>query len=96
MAPPGLTVLGLPVRFLELNGMIGDANSMFVTTFAKGVTVGQVVRAARLDLDQKSYKQYKLRHYSRHISNEPVTDLSLDDRGGGNAMLICQVQGTPD
>lgn len=42
-APPGLTILGLPVRFLEINGMVGDANSMFVTTFDKGVAVDQVV-----------------------------------------------------
>lgn len=51
-APPGVTILGLPVRFLELNGLIGDANAMYVTTFDKGVTVGQVVKAARLTLDR--------------------------------------------
>lgn len=95
-APPGLTILGLPVRFLGLNGMIGDANSMYVTTFAKGVAVSQVVRAARLEMDQKRYNRYKIRHYSRRIGSNPYTELSLDDEGGGNAELICQVQSTPD
>jgi hypothetical protein len=37
-APPGLTILGLPVRSLGINGMIGDTNALYATTFADGVT----------------------------------------------------------
>jgi hypothetical protein len=95
-APPGLTILGLPVRFLEINGMIGDANSMYATTFDRGVTVDQVVQAARLEMDRESYDKYKIRHYSKRVGGNPYTDVYLDDRGSGNALLVCQVQSTPD
>ena len=95
-APPGLTILGLPVRFLEINGMVGDANSMFVTTFDKGVAVDQVVKAARLEMDRDAYNKYKMHHYSRRVGSNPYINVYLDDRGGGNALLVCQVQSTPD
>lgn len=95
-APPGLTLLGLPVRFLQINGMIGDTNALYVTTFASNVTVDQVTKAARLQFNEKSYRNYKIRHYSRLISRTPHTELSLDDRGGDNAVLACQIQATPD
>ena len=95
-APAGLTILGLPVQSVEINGMIGDANSMYVTTFDYHVTVDQVVKAARLTMDRKSYDKYKIRHYSRQIDDKPYTNLYLDDRGGSNALLVCQVQSTPD
>ena len=95
-APPGLTVLGLPVRSVELNGMIGDANAMYVTAFQNGVTVSQVVKAARLQMDAQSYRKYQIRHYSRTIGNTPTTELYLDDRGGDTATLVCQIKGTPD
>jgi len=94
-APSGLTILGLPVRFLEINGMIGDVNSMYVTTFGNGVTVDQVVRAARLELDRRTYDRYGIRHYSRRIGRDPYIDLSLNDRGGGDILLVCRVQSTP-
>lgn len=95
-APHGLSILGLPVRFLEINGMMGDANAMYVTTFANGVTVDQVVRAARLDMDRERYRKYRIRYYSRRIGSNPYTNLFLNDRGGGNAVLVCHVQSTPD
>ncbi|WP_133030455.1 hypothetical protein [Sphingomonas sp. PP-CE-1G-424] len=95
-APSGLTVLGLPVRSVELNGMIGDANAMYVTVFDNGVTVNQAVNAARLQIDFQSYKKYKIRHYSRGLASNPYAQLYLDDRGGGNATLVCQIKGTPD
>ena len=95
-APSGLTILSLPVGFVEINGMIGDANAMYVTTFDKGVTVDQVVKAARLEMDRASYNKYKIRHYSRRVGSNPYTEIYLDDRGGGNAVLVCQVQSTPD
>jgi hypothetical protein len=95
-APPGMTLLGLPVRRIELNGMIGDVNAMYVTRFDAGVTVDQVVKAARLEMDRASYDRYKLREYSRLIGNNPYTDLSLNDRGGSGVELVCHVQGTPD
>ena len=95
-APAGLTVLGLPVRSVELNGMIGDANAMYVTVFDNGVTVDQTVKAARLQMDLQSYRKYKIRHYSRRVASNPYTELYLDDRGGGTATLVCQINGTPD
>lgn len=95
-APSGLTVLGLPVRSVELNGMIGDANAMYVTVFDDGVTVDEVVKAARLQMDLQSYRKYKIRHYGRDVASTPSTQLYLDDRGGGNAKLVCQIKGTPD
>lgn len=95
-APSGLTVLGLPVRSLELNGMIGDANAMYVTVFDDRVTVDEVVKAARLQMDLQSYRKYKIRHFGREVVSAPSTQLYLDDRGGGNAKLVCQVKGTPD
>ncbi|SFO46375.1 hypothetical protein SAMN05428984_4404 [Sphingomonas sp. OK281] len=95
-APSGLNVLGLPVRSLELNGMIGDANAMYVTVFDDGVTVDDVVKAARLKMDLQSYRKYKIRHYGREVASAPTTQLYLDDRGGGNAKLVCQIKGTPD
>jgi len=95
-ASPGLTILGLPARFLELNGLIGDANAMYVTTFDAGVTVEQVVRAAGLSLDRERYNKYKVRHYSRRVGRDPFIDVSLSDRGGANAVLLCRVQSTPD
>ena len=95
-APPNMMIFGLPVRFVELNGMIGDANAMYVTAFAKGVAVDQVVRAAKLELDQERYRRYKLHYYSRRISNDPYTELFLDDEGDGKVLLVCQVQSTPD
>lgn len=96
MAPPGLTILGLPVRFLEINGMIGDLNSMYVTTFDDGVTVDQVVRAARLDMDLDLNRMYGLRHFRRRVSSDPYINVSLDDRSGRHARLVCHVQSTPD
>lgn len=95
-APAGLTVLGLPVRSVELNGMIGDANAMYVTVFDNGVTVDQTVKAARLQMDPESYRKYRIRHYSRRVAGNPYTELYLDDRGGGTATLVCQIKGTPD
>lgn len=95
-APPGLTLFGLPVWSVRINGMIGDANSMYITTFDDRVTVDQVVKAARLDLDRKSYDRYRMRHYSRLIGNNPHTELSLDDVGDGEVALVCQIQSTPD
>jgi hypothetical protein len=95
-APPALTILNLPVQSLEINGMIGDANAMYVTTFGKGVTVKQVVAAARLEMDRESFRKYGMRHYSRRISSNPHIEIYLDDRGGNNALLVCQVQSTPD
>jgi len=95
-APPGLTILGLPVRFLEINGMIGDPNAMYVTTFGAGVTVDQVVTAARLGLNRDLYDRYRIRHYRRRVGNTPYTNLHLDDRGGATARLVCHVQTTPD
>ena len=95
-ASTGLTILGLPVRSLELNGMIGDANAMYVTTFANGVTVDQVVTAARLEMDRASYRNYNIRHYSRRVSVSPPVNVYLDDRGGSRTVLVCQVQSTPD
>lgn len=95
-APAGLTLFGLPVRLLEINGMIGDTNALYVTTFASNVAVDQVTKAARLQFDEKSYRHYKMRYYSRWISRTPHTELSLDDRGGGNPVLACQIQSTPD
>ena len=95
-APSGLTIFGLPVRFLEISGMIGDVNSMYVTTFDKSVTVSQVVKAASLQLDRKSYDRYRMRHYDRRVGNLPYVNLYLDDRGSGNASLVCQIQSTPD
>lgn len=94
--PPALTLLNLPVQFVEINGMIGDANAMYVTTFGKGVTVEQVVRAARLEIDRDSFRKYNIRHYSRRIGSNPHIEIYLDDRGGDNAVLVCQVQSTPD
>lgn len=94
--PPGLTIFGLPVRSLELNGMIGDANAIYVTTFAKGVAVTQIVGAARLEMDRTSYRKYKIRHYARRVGDSPSVDVYLDDRGGSDAKLVCQVQSTPD
>ncbi|WP_146168641.1 hypothetical protein [Sphingomonas sp. PP-CE-3G-477] len=95
-APSGLTVLGLPTESAELNGMIGDANAMYVTVFGNGVTVKQVVKAARLQADFESYKKYKIRHYSKRVAGNPSTQLYLDDRGGDNVTLVCQINGTPD
>lgn len=95
-APAGMTLFGLPVRSLEINGMIGDTNALYVTTFASNVTVDQVAKAARLQFDEKSYRHYKMRYYSRLISRTPHTELSLDDGGDGNAVLACQIQSTPD
>ena len=95
-APRDLKVFGLPVDSVEINGLIGDVNSMFVTTFAKTVTVDQVVKAARLDLDLTSFKKYKMKHYSRRVGDDPYTELYLDDRNGKNAVLVCQIQATPD
>lgn len=95
-APPGFTILGLPVRSLEINGIIGDTNALYVTAFADGVSVAQVVKAARLEMDRASYAKYKIRHYSRRVGNNPYIDAYLDDRGGGNALLSCQIQSTPD
>ncbi|MFV0625503.1 hypothetical protein ACBY01_16025 [Sphingomonas sp. ac-8] len=95
-APSGLTIFGLPVRSLELNGMIGDANAMYVTTFARGITVAQIVGAARLEMDHASYRRYRIRHYSRRVGDSPPIDVYLDDRGGSDAKLVCQVQSTPD
>ena len=94
-APPGLTILGLPVRFLELNGMVGGTNAMYVTTFDKSVTVDRVVKAARLELDRDMFNNYQMRHYSRRVGSKPFTELTLDDRGSGIAVLVCQVQSTP-
>ena len=96
MAPPGLTILGLPVRFLEINGMIGDPNSMYVTTFDDGVTVDQVVKAARLDMDRDLNRKYGLRHYRRRVGSDPSINVFLDDRGGSHARLVCHVRSTPD
>jgi hypothetical protein len=95
-APSGLNVLGLPVQSLELNGMIGDANAMYVTVFDDRVTVNEVVKVARLQMDLQAYKKYKIRHYGREIAGTPSTQLYLDDRGTGNAKLVCQIRGTPD
>ena len=95
-APPGFTIFGLPVQSLEINGMIGDTNALYVTTFADGVTVGQVVKAARLEMDRGRYTKYKIRHYSRRVGNNPKIDAYLDDRGGNSALLSCQIQSTPD
>ena len=95
-APPGLTILGLPVRYLEINGMIGDQNALYATTFADGVTVAQVVKAARLEMNRAFYTKYKIRHYSRRVASNPYIDSYLDDRGGSNAMLSCKIQSTPD
>lgn len=95
-APPGLTILGLPVRSLEINGMIGDTNALYVTTFAEGVTVAQVVKAARLEMNRAFYTKYKIRHYSRRVEENPYVDSYLDDRGGSNATLSCKIQSTPD
>jgi len=95
-APPGLTILGLPVSALEINGMIGDYNALYVTTFADGVSVAQVVNAARLEMNRASFAKYKIRHYSRRVGTNPVIDTYLDERGGRNALLSCQVQSTPD
>lgn len=95
-ATPGLTILGLPVRFLEINGMIGDANAMYVTTFAKSVSVDRVVAAAGLQLDRDAFRKYKMRHYSRRVGSSPPIESYLDDRGGSSAVLVCQVQSTPD
>jgi hypothetical protein len=81
---------------LELNGMIGDANAMYVTVFDDGVTVDDVVKAARLKMDLQSYRKYKIRHSGREVASAPTTQLYLDDRGGGNAKLVCQIKGTPD
>lgn len=95
-APPGLTILGLPVRFLELNGMVGGTNALYVTTFDKSVSVDQVVKAARLELDRGMFKKYQMRHYSRNVGSNPFTQVTLDDEGSGIAVLACQVQATPD
>jgi hypothetical protein len=96
IAPPGLTILGLPVRFLEINGMIGDLNAMYVTTFDDGVAVDQVVRAARLDMDRDLNRRYGLRHYRRRVGSDPSVDIFLDDRRNGPARLVCHVRSTPD
>ena len=95
-APPGLTIFGLPVRSLELNGMLGDANALYVTTFADGVAVAQVAKAAGLAMNRASFSKYKIRHYSRRVGNSPYIEAYLDDRGGSNATFSCQVQSTPD
>ncbi|WP_260596823.1 hypothetical protein [Sphingomonas endolithica] len=95
-APPGLAILGLPVRFLEINGMIGDTNALYVTTFADGVTVGQVVQAARLEMNRAFYTKYKIRHYNRRVDKNPHINTYLDDRGSSKAMLSCKIQSTPD
>lgn len=95
-APASLTVLGLPVRSVEINGMIGDTNAMYVTVFDNGVTVDQAVKVARLQMDLQSYRKYKIRHYSRGVASNPHAELYLDDGGGGTAKLVCQIKGTPD
>ncbi|WP_420139021.1 hypothetical protein [Sphingomonas sp.] len=97
-APLGMTLFGLPVRSVEINGMIGDANAMYVTTFASHVTVDQVTKSARLQFDERAYRNYKVRFYSRMIARTPYTELYLDDlpdRNGGDAMLVCHIQSTP-
>ena len=96
VAPPGTTVFGLPVKSLEINGMIGDYNALYVTRFADQVSVGQVVSAARLTLDRASFRKYKSRYYNRQIGKSPYTVLKLLDRGSGDAQLTCQVRSTPD
>lgn len=95
-APPSLTVFGLPVRSLEINGMIGDTNALYATTFADGVSAAQVVKAARLEINHASYTKYRIRHYSRRIGENPRIEAYLDDRGQANALLSCQIQATPD
>lgn len=95
-APPGLTILGLPVLSLEIAGMVGDVNAMFVTTFDQGVSVDQIARAARLEFDRASFTKYKTRYYSRKVGGSPFTRLSLSDRGRANTELVCVFRGTPD
>lgn len=95
-ARPGLTILGLPVRSLEIAGMVGDVNAMFVTTFDQGVSVAQIARAARLEFDRKTFVRYKTRYYSRQVGTNPPIRISLDDRGSADTVLVCQFWGTPD
>jgi hypothetical protein len=95
-APSGTTVFGLPVQSLEINGMIGDYNALYVTRFADQVSVNQVVSAARLTMDRVSFAKYKTRYYNRRIGSNPHTILKLNGQGSGNAQLTCQVQTTPD
>lgn len=95
-APTGLTIFGLPVKYLEINGMLGDTNALYVTTFADGVAVAQVVKAARLTMNRADFTKYKLRYYDRHIGSNPYSNLSLSDRDGSDDKLICQVRTTPD
>ncbi|RZI60649.1 MAG: hypothetical protein EOP94_01365 [Zymomonas sp.] len=92
----GLTVLGLSVRSVELNGMIGDGNAMYVTVFDDGVTVDQVVKAARLRIDLQLYKKYKIRHYSRGVASSPSQQLYLDDQRGGAYAVWGRVAGGRD
>ncbi len=94
--PSGTRIFGLPVRSLELNGMIGDANALYVTTFDQGVTVAQVVEAANLKMDRSLFARYKMRHYSRRVGSSPYVNAFLDDRGGSTVSFTCQVQSTPD
>jgi hypothetical protein len=94
--PAGLSVHGLPPQSVESNGAIGDANAMHITVFADSVAVNEIAKATHLQIDFESRSKYKLRHYSREVSNNPFTQLYLDDRIGGHATLVCQFKGTPD
>ncbi len=95
-APSGTKIFSLPVRSLELNGIIGDANAMYVTTFDQGITAAQVIKAADLKMDRLLFTKYKMRHYSRRVGTSPYITAFLDDRGGGIVSFTCQVQSTPD
>ncbi len=95
-APSGTRIFGLPVRSLELNGIIGDVNAMYVTTFDQSVTPAQVVKAANLQMDRSLFVKYRMRHYSRRVGTSPYVTAFLDDRGGSTFSFTCQVQSTPD
>lgn len=47
-------------------------------------------------MDLKAYDNYKTRYYNRRVGSNPYTNVYLNDRGDGNALLVCQVQSTPD
>lgn len=94
--PAGTKVLGLPVESLEINGMIGDYNALYVTSFTNQISVSQVVAAANLSMDRASFIKYGNRYYSRLIGTSPHAVLKLFDRGNGNAQLTCEINSTPD
>lgn len=95
-APTGTMAFGLPVESLEINGMIGDYNALYVTKFGNQVSVSQLVAAASLTMDRASFAKYGNRYYSRLIGMNPYTVLKLYDRGSGVAQLTCEINSTPD